>query len=238
MLMTHRFRWAVCQLDILKRLNSAPDIRLALKTLPKTLDETYERILCNMLSEQHEVAHRALHVIASGYMITLDELSDLLVINLEDHSFDPENRLLDAYAPLEACMGLVTHSSETGILTLAHYTVKEYLVSSRIWSSPAKTFGMSEESIYLVTGKFYSIPLWILQSRKRDWIERFKIERDISNERYAADERIEALEDLLKSYGARSLHLFPVKGLPGYVAEDMEEWNILNGLSVSSISMS
>ncbi|KAE8443901.1 hypothetical protein EG329_001211, partial [Mollisiaceae sp. DMI_Dod_QoI] len=40
------FRWAFCQLDILKRLNTTPEIRLALTQLPKTLDETYERILC------------------------------------------------------------------------------------------------------------------------------------------------------------------------------------------------
>ena len=150
--MNHWFRLVVCQLDTLKRLNSVPEIRLALKTLPKTLDETYERILCNIPHEQHKVAHRTLNLIASGYMITLEEISDLLVINLKDHSFDHENRLLDTYAPLEACMGLLTHSSETDVLSLAHYTVKEYLESSRIWSSPAKAFGMSEESIYLVTG--------------------------------------------------------------------------------------
>ena len=33
-----------------------------------------------------------------------------------------------------------------------------------------------------------------------------------------------ALEDFLKSHGAKSRHLFPVKGLPGYNEVDMEEW--------------
>lgn len=32
------------------------------------------------------------------------------------------------------------------------------------------------------------------------------------------------IRKLLLSYGAKSLHLFPVEDLPGYVKEDMEEW--------------
>jgi hypothetical protein len=39
-------------------------------------------------------------------------------------------------------------------------------------------------------------------------------------------EYLTKLENLLLSYGAKSLHLFPIKGLPGYVEEDMKEWNI------------
>ena len=30
------------------------------------------------------------------------------------------------------------------------------------------------------------------------------------------------LKDLLKSYGGKPLHLFPIKDLPGYVKEDVE----------------
>src|SRR6202012_6250483 len=54
-----RFRWAICQLDILKRLRAdVSTIRAALSNLPKTLDETYERIFLGIpeddwLSVQH-----------------------------------------------------------------------------------------------------------------------------------------------------------------------------------------
>jgi hypothetical protein len=49
-------------------------------------------------------------------------------------------------------------------------------------------------------------------------------------------ERLDTLENLLISYGAKSLHLFPVKGLPGYVEEDMEEWSKFNNPHAASSS--
>ncbi len=53
--------------------------------------------------------------------------------------------------------------------------------------------------------------------------------------------RLEELEDLIKSYGAVSLHLFPIEGFPGYAAQDVEEWarmNEQNGGTMSSSSVS
>ena len=46
------FRWAVCQLDILRRLNRMGKIRTALQSLPETLDETYERIFSSIHPEK------------------------------------------------------------------------------------------------------------------------------------------------------------------------------------------
>jgi hypothetical protein len=40
-----RFRWAVCQLDTLRACKKVSAVRKALAQLPKTLDETYARIL-------------------------------------------------------------------------------------------------------------------------------------------------------------------------------------------------
>ncbi|PMD59680.1 uncharacterized protein K444DRAFT_529781, partial [Hyaloscypha bicolor E] len=57
------FRWAFCQLDILKRLHTLPEIRLALTQLPKTLDETYERILCNIPPESQNMVYRTLSLV-------------------------------------------------------------------------------------------------------------------------------------------------------------------------------
>src|SRR5882724_7924898 len=120
-----RFRWAFCQLDILKRLHTIPEIRLALTQLPKTLDETYERILCNIPSENQKMVHRTLNLIACGYEFTLEQLSELLAVNIENPSFDRQNKPFDIHAPVEACTCLVTYNMDTGILNLAHYTVKE-----------------------------------------------------------------------------------------------------------------
>ncbi|KAL8780876.1 MAG: hypothetical protein Q9213_006266 [Squamulea squamosa] len=45
------FRWTVCQLDALQNCSRLPSLRKALKNLPKSLDETYCRILCNIPEE-------------------------------------------------------------------------------------------------------------------------------------------------------------------------------------------
>lgn len=56
------FRWAVCQLDILRRLPNSPDrIRDAIKSLPRALDETYERIFSMIAEEEKLLVRHALH---------------------------------------------------------------------------------------------------------------------------------------------------------------------------------
>jgi hypothetical protein len=44
------------------------------------------------------------------------------------------------------------------------------------------------------------------------------------------------IRKLLVSYGAKSLHLFLVEDLPGYVKEDMEEWKKIKDLQVANSS--
>jgi hypothetical protein len=36
-------------------------------------------------------------------------------------------------------------------------------------------------------------------------------------------EIFKSIEKLLKNYGGKSLHLFPIEGLPGFVEKDIEE---------------
>jgi hypothetical protein len=57
------FRWAACQLDILRRLHHQSKIRKALKTLPKDLDETYERIFSYVAAREHDLVRHALHLV-------------------------------------------------------------------------------------------------------------------------------------------------------------------------------
>jgi hypothetical protein len=66
----------------------------------------------------------------------------------------------------------------------------------------------------------YSTPLRILEVvvANQDW--------DGSEDELAS---CNSLRDFLKSCVAKSLHLFPVKGLPGYIEEDMEEWGKITG---------
>ena len=60
----NRFRWAVCQLDVLQRLKGERHIvQNALKDLPKTLDETYDRLLLTLPEEDHQFVHHTIQLI-------------------------------------------------------------------------------------------------------------------------------------------------------------------------------
>ncbi|KAM0798578.1 hypothetical protein BDR22DRAFT_858945 [Usnea florida] len=58
------FRWAVCQLDAIQRLKGDRHVvQKALKNLPKTLDETYDRVLLKVPEEDHQFVHHTLQLI-------------------------------------------------------------------------------------------------------------------------------------------------------------------------------
>ena len=54
------FRWAVCQLDIFRRLKTTDRIRKAISSLPKTLDETYERIFSYIHADDRALVRHVL----------------------------------------------------------------------------------------------------------------------------------------------------------------------------------
>ena len=61
---SNRFRWAVCQLDVIQRLKGERHVvQKALKDLPKTLDETYDRLLLILPEEDHQFIHHTLQLI-------------------------------------------------------------------------------------------------------------------------------------------------------------------------------
>ncbi|KAF5700443.1 heterokaryon incompatibility protein het-E-1 [Fusarium mundagurra] len=57
------FRWAACQISALQRLQLEHNVRIALKSLPKTLDEAYERVFLGILEEGQEIAQVAITLI-------------------------------------------------------------------------------------------------------------------------------------------------------------------------------
>ncbi|KAF8269897.1 hypothetical protein EI94DRAFT_882726 [Lactarius quietus] len=57
------FRWVVCQLETLRR-SAQRNLRGILEKLPKTLDETYERVLKDINEANREHARRLLHCLA------------------------------------------------------------------------------------------------------------------------------------------------------------------------------
>jgi hypothetical protein len=104
-----RFRWVECQLDTLKDCINLADIRQELKQLPRSLDETYGRILNKIPEKHHQMAHCILQILAvSCRPLTLEELADASVVDYENEKFDPVlHRLRDPAIVFKICPGLV-----------------------------------------------------------------------------------------------------------------------------------
>ena len=147
-----RFRWVVCQIEVLKRCLKPSVLRNALRSLPETLDETYDRILLNIPPEYEREAYLALQYLAvAPCSVSVADVAEAVAIDRECHTFDPEDRLADPFDIVEVLASLVTYSSAqiavtideasdgryvgaeraTG-LRLSHYSVKEYLMSDRL----------------------------------------------------------------------------------------------------------
>src|ERR1051326_1866906 len=78
---SHRFRWASCQISSLQRLKGESQIiRNALANLPKTLDETYERIFLQIPKEDREFVHHALKWIYYHNELLAGDISSSLLL--------------------------------------------------------------------------------------------------------------------------------------------------------------
>ncbi|KAK3372911.1 hypothetical protein B0T24DRAFT_501499, partial [Lasiosphaeria ovina] len=176
------FRWAVCQLDILRRLKTAARIRNSIKSLPKTLDETYERILSLIHEGDRELVRFALHWLCFNDFLSRSRpdkvfMSCLIMTRFyscskrlemggdeEDLVFCDFDRLRDS------CGCLVSFYSNEKQATLAHYTVREFLESNRIVPAhvefriePDETFRALCRMVLTAALEFYQQDLdWIL----------------------------------------------------------------------------
>ena len=154
----YRFRWVACQLDALGKCLRENDVRKTIRSLPRSLDETYSRILCN-IEEQHAAdAFRVLQWLAfSKRTMRLDEIAELLAFDWDDGPhFDPELRLLDPHDVLTACSSLVAVvRSDDDILevNLAHFSVKEYLLSKRIQQGSSAPWALEENSFHSIAAQ-------------------------------------------------------------------------------------
>ncbi|PQE15623.1 P-loop containing nucleoside triphosphate hydrolase protein [Rutstroemia sp. NJR-2017a BBW] len=166
---------------MLRRCITPAQVRRCLKTLPKTLYSTYERILAEIDKEHIDMVITALKwLVIAERPLTLHELAEAVALGLEPRAdFDIDNRLPDltdiirvlgslvaVEVPLtrrfywlhpeydsdsdsEFCVNSVCHASDavtTGnsdspyyspIVRLAHFSVREYLMSTlpKPWST-------------------------------------------------------------------------------------------------------
>lgn len=223
-----RFRWAVCQLDTMKRCITPAMVRTELNRMPETLDQMYDRILQRIPSLHRQYVQSAMQWLAfSTRPLILSELAEAVAINPELGAFDPdESRLMDENLILELCGTLTTLSKVTGsgesggwvtekircergsqrykpeefqefqefqVVSLSHYSVKEYIISQRLRESGSLVsyYSTSEQIanqflakcclLYLLdfNGAEICIPLKfsefpLLQYSSRFWMDHFR----------------------------------------------------------------
>ena len=192
LILRSRFRWAACQLDLLGDCFSVRHLRQALASLPKTLDDTYARILLNIDKKHNHYYREILKILQwltfSAEPLRLEELVEIVAIDIDETPrFDPERRWPEPQDILMICSSLVTlttnfdegtddessgqyieeeydiefdassQESDTDsrfeasdcegsmiFVRLAHFSVKEYLVSDRIQHGIAARYSIRE----------------------------------------------------------------------------------------------
>ncbi|KAK3312862.1 hypothetical protein B0H66DRAFT_569022 [Apodospora peruviana] len=172
------FRWAACQLDILQRLSGKQKVLKALEQLPATLDETYHRIFGLVDREDWPLLRHVLRMIVFHNWLYGQWDSTRLTAALILDSYRPFRKFLriggdsavgadsgdeeddvddDHFYSIdslrEICGCLVTFERddwmEKDIAILAHYTVREFLESDRIFGSPAAYFSLHPDKYSL-----------------------------------------------------------------------------------------
>ena len=133
-----RFRWVFCQLDFLSRC-LPQRIERALKELPVTLDETYERTLERIDNAKWDYANRLFQCITvASRPLRVEEVAEFLAFDfgvggVPGHASkwrpeDPEDAVLSTCSSLLA----VVDVPGSKVIQFCHYSVKEFLTSDRI----------------------------------------------------------------------------------------------------------
>ncbi|KAI0199678.1 hypothetical protein F4808DRAFT_471324 [Astrocystis sublimbata] len=155
------FRWAVCQLDVLKRTRGSENVREAIQRLPEDIFSTYERILTEIPPSEREFARTALALICSD-TAGIPTAEVLVKASLWSVPFNEINKFT-ASTLKEICGSLIQLSRLRRVpdrifpnadadqpghrCSLAHYTVKEYLYSSEIANGNAKFFALDDQLV-------------------------------------------------------------------------------------------
>ena len=127
-----------CQLAYLRHCLPGR-IRRALDELPKSLDETYERTLEDIGDQNWEYAHRLFQCVAAASRpLSIAELAEFLAFDFEAEctpeyleDWRPED---PGHAVFSTCSSLLTvvNVDDSRVIQFTHFSVKEYLVSTRI----------------------------------------------------------------------------------------------------------
>ncbi|KAG0131113.1 hypothetical protein HOY82DRAFT_519449 [Tuber indicum] len=131
------FRLAKHSLDRVARQRSNKAIRSTLHALSRDMNQTYEGIFAKIPPEDAALAQRVLQwLVCSFRPLTLEELVEAIAIEPGACTLDRTTLLNDPEDITDICAGLVSLSDDGKTVGLAHYSIKEYLISPHIENSP------------------------------------------------------------------------------------------------------
>jgi len=139
--MSNRFRWVFCQLQVLRHC-LPPSVRHTLAELPDSLDETYERVLKEIKKPNRDHAHRILQCLVVAIRpLRVEELAEIFAVDFDSEGvakLNPSWRWEDEeQALLSSCSSLISvvDSGDSRVVLFSHFSVKEFLTSSRLATS-------------------------------------------------------------------------------------------------------
>ncbi|KAJ5504613.1 NACHT nucleoside triphosphatase [Penicillium fimorum] len=149
------FRWAFCQLDNLARCPHEEAMEEALKSLPRDLDKTYERMFESIPTKLKNDAIRLLQfLVHSKRPLTLAEVKEVIATKIENDSrgFHIKRRLFCETDILAYCPSLVTVvPANDKELHLAHFSVKEYLLGHDQFKVTAASISITRTCLVYLT---------------------------------------------------------------------------------------
>ena len=132
----------MCQLDALRRC-LARNVENILSELPKSLDETYQRVLREIDEANQKDVYRLLQcLVVSIRPLSVEELAEVLAVDFDGADgiprLNPDWRWEDQEESLQAtCSSLIaivdTHDAR--VVQFSHFSVKEFLTSPRLADS-------------------------------------------------------------------------------------------------------
>jgi ankyrin repeat domain-containing protein 50 len=136
-----------CQLDHLADQRKGRDIQNVLKGIPKGLDETNENMLCRIPAGDRDIAKAALLWLTYAHWpLSLNELSEAIVIKNGDSTLEEDSRLCRPEDILDICGNLISFDPKISKVALSHSSVRTYLRSDQIQNSAAGFYHLDDSS--------------------------------------------------------------------------------------------
>ncbi|KAI1121257.1 hypothetical protein F5Y10DRAFT_256692 [Nemania abortiva] len=125
------FRWVTCQLDYLRDCPTDADRRAALKELPPTLDETYERILRRInrgRPRARRIVQKCLQLISVKLInLQIDQLCHAISVPDTLNAMLEKDSIISEEEISRLCSSFIRKSENGLYFEFPHFTVREFL---------------------------------------------------------------------------------------------------------------